>query len=144
VAGYGGKIVLAKIDVDQSASLCSEYGVQSIPAVKAFRNGRVVAEFVRRPAARNRRGVAPRLAPSEQDEVLEAARRAIAAERPSEAEQALRQYLAEHPDNPAALLELARVVAMRGAHQDALALLNRIPEGAVEAEDAAASDFCWN
>jgi putative thioredoxin len=37
---------LVKVDVDANPALGSEYGVRSIPAVKAFRNGHVVAEFV--------------------------------------------------------------------------------------------------
>jgi putative thioredoxin len=39
-------VTLAKVDVDASPSLANDYGVRGIPAVKAFRNGHVVAEFV--------------------------------------------------------------------------------------------------
>jgi putative thioredoxin len=45
---------LAKVDVDANQQLALEYDVRGIPAVKAFRNGHVVAEFV---GAQGRAGV---------------------------------------------------------------------------------------
>jgi putative thioredoxin len=47
-------IELAKVDVDANPKLAQHYGVRGIPAVKAFRNGQVVAEFV---GAQSRPGV---------------------------------------------------------------------------------------
>ena len=39
-------VALAKVDTDSNQSLSLEYGIRGIPAVKAFRGGHVVAEFV--------------------------------------------------------------------------------------------------
>jgi len=39
-------VVLAKVDVEANKALAREYDIAGIPAVKGFRNGRVVAEFV--------------------------------------------------------------------------------------------------
>ncbi|HST17906.1 MAG TPA: tetratricopeptide repeat protein [Gaiellaceae bacterium] len=43
-AGRG--VRLAKVDVDANQQVALEYDIRGIPAVKAFRNGHVVAEFV--------------------------------------------------------------------------------------------------
>ena len=46
VASRGGAIKLVKVDTEANAQLAASFKIQSIPAVKAFRNGQVVNEFV--------------------------------------------------------------------------------------------------
>jgi putative thioredoxin len=42
----GRRVTLAKVDVEANKALAKEYDVSGIPAVKAFKNGHVVAGFV--------------------------------------------------------------------------------------------------
>jgi thioredoxin len=42
----GGKLVLAKVDVDAEQSVAARYGIQSIPTVAVFRDGEPVTGFV--------------------------------------------------------------------------------------------------
>jgi putative thioredoxin len=46
IAERAGAVELVKVDVDANTGLAQQFGVSGIPAVKAFRDGRVVKEFV--------------------------------------------------------------------------------------------------
>ncbi len=70
-ASRGGRVLLAKVDVDTNKSLSGRYGVQGIPAVKAFRDGKVVSEFTGAIPPAKVEQFFDALLPSKVDELLE-------------------------------------------------------------------------
>jgi putative thioredoxin len=69
-AARGGKVVLVKVDVDANQALAARYRVQGIPAVKAFKDGRVAGEFVGAVPKAKVDELFDSLAPSRADELL--------------------------------------------------------------------------
>src|SRR5574342_837662 len=99
-----GAFRLAKLNVDDSPNLATEYGVQSLPAVKAFREGKVVAEFVGAQPEAQVRAFVKKVAPSEADRALNEAASLLATRHWAQAEAAFRRALADQPLNSAAAL----------------------------------------
>jgi putative thioredoxin len=126
VAARGGKIELAKVDVDSNPLLAQMYRIQGIPAVKAFRDGEVAGEFVgaQPPPAVDR--FLDSLLPSEADELIARGD-----------EDSLRRAVELEPTRAEAALRLARLLLARGASEEALDVLSRVP-GSFAADGLAA------
>jgi putative thioredoxin len=104
-----GKVVLAKIDVDANQALAGRYGVQGIPAVKAFRDGAVASEFVGAVPKARVEEFFDALAPSRADELLAAGD-----------ELSLREASELEPQRADIAVALARKRLERGAEDEAL------------------------
>jgi len=111
-----GDVVLAKLDTDANPAIATEYRIQGIPAVKAFRDGQVVDEFVGVQPPATVAGFFDRLVPSEADRLV------AAGDEPS-----LRSALALHPTRADAAVALAEVLGARGERTEALALVAGVP-----------------
>jgi putative thioredoxin len=114
-----GGVELAKVDVDANPGLSAMFRVQGIPAVKAFRDGRVVGEFVgARGAAAVSAFVDELLAPPRIDGVIEQLRASgdlpevLAALEVGDAERALELIVEEVPGSPAERKEELRDLAV--------------------------------
>jgi putative thioredoxin len=111
-AAREGKVVLAKLDTDANPNLARAYGIQGIPAVKAFRDGRVVQEFVGALPGPQVERFFDGLVPSEADALVAAGDEA-----------ALRRALELEPGRRDAALALARLLHARGEDDAALELV---------------------
>lgn len=67
-----GDVVLAKVDIDANPGLAQQFQVMSIPAVKAFRDGQVVEEFVGLVAPAQMESFLDKLVPSKVDMLVAA------------------------------------------------------------------------
>ena len=122
-----GAFVLAKINVDENPRLAQMFRVQGIPAVKAFRDGRVVDEFTGALPETQVRAWLKRLAPAPADQLVAAAA-ALEASDPAEAAARYRVALGDDPQNDAALLGLGRVLVRLG-QPEGVATLRQVEAG---------------
>lgn len=109
-----GSFRLARLDVDANPNLARRFGIRSIPAVKAFRDGQLVAEFTGlRPEPQVRQFLA-QLAPDEAALLVEKGDSLMIMEQPLEAEAAYRNALELSPTSDPAALGLARSLLLQG------------------------------
>ena len=116
-------MALAKVNVDENPAISASFQVQSIPAVFALKDGKVVDAFIgAQPEAAVAEFVA-RLtpAPSEADLLVDEGVRAGT-------EEPLRKALDLQPDHAGAIGALAAMLIAKGQADEAITLLGRIPE----------------
>jgi putative thioredoxin len=108
-ASRGGRVLLAKVDVDSNKALAGRHGVQGIPAVKAFRDGEVSSEFVGALPPVKVEQFFDALVPSRADELLAAGD-----------ELSLREAAELEPRRADVAVALGRARLERGAEAEAL------------------------
>jgi len=126
VAKREGEVELAKLDTDANPSLAASFQIRGIPAVKAFKDGKVAAEFTGAVPPAQIEEFLNRIVPSPADKLAAA-----------DDEESLRKALELDPRNAVAAGKLGRALLERGDVDEALELLDRFP-GDFEAEGLAA------
>lgn len=128
-----GQWVLAKMDTDRNPVTPQRYGVQGIPAVKAFVDGRLVDEFTGAlPEGEVRRWLR-RFLPGEAERLWKEGRREEDQGHLDQAEALYRQAQGQDPRHPGARLGLARAALRRGRLDEARAMLEDLdPQGRQE------------
>jgi putative thioredoxin len=112
-----GAVVLAKVDTDANQALAQRFDIQGIPAVKAFRDGEVVDEFVGALPPAKVEEFFDALAPSRADQLLAAGD-----------ELSLREASELEPRRADIALALAKARLARGAETEALEAVEGFPD----------------
>ena len=126
VARRDGAVELVKLDVDANPQTASAFGIQGIPAVKAFRDGHVVSEFV---------GAQPAAAVSRFLDSLVPTQAEMLARNGDEA--SLRKALELEPGRADAATRLAEILLKRDEYDEALEILGAV-RGSFAADGLAA------
>lgn len=116
-----GAVVLAKVNVDEAKAVAQQFQVQSIPAVYAVRDGKVIDGFIGAQGEPAVQEFVDRLQPSGSE--AEIAELLAIGDLPS-----LRQALELDPGHEEAIIRLAELLVGDGRPDEALELLARIPE----------------
>jgi len=111
---HAGEFVLAKLDVDANPQASAAFRIQSIPAVKAFVDGRVVNEFIGAVPEASIRSFLDTVLPSKADRLAAEGEEAERSGRADEAEARFEEALRDDPHHRLATLGLGRLAATRG------------------------------
>jgi putative thioredoxin len=126
-----GGFRLARVDVDDNPNLARRFNVRSIPTVKAFQGGQIVAEFTGAQPEPRLREFLDKLTPNTTSLAMEKGLSLLDMLQPAGAEQAFREVLDDEPDNAAARLGLSRALLFQGRGGEALDILNTITDNRV-------------
>ncbi|GAB4442401.1 MAG: tetratricopeptide repeat protein [Anaerolineae bacterium] len=131
-AEYQGGFILAKVDVDQNQMVARQFQVQGIPAVKAFVNGKMAGEFTGAQPEPQVRKFIEGLVPSEADLLARQGLQWETGGQPDMAEANYRAALEKKPDLHAAKVGLGRTMLHAGKVEEAIEVLESVPEGTKE------------
>jgi putative thioredoxin len=124
---YAGAFVLAKLNTDEAPQISAALQIRSIPLVVLFVGGRPVDQFMGAlPEGQVRAFLDKHLGPQVSEAEALRTEAAEAAD-PQEAEMLLREALKLEPANAAVLFDLAARWIDRGAFDDAVKLLGKVP-----------------
>lgn len=122
-----GEFRLARINVDEQTRLAERLKVTNVPAIKAFVDGRVVAEYMGVLSEKNLRMFVDRIMPRAGSLLLVKGNSLMLLGEFEEAEAALELYVIESHGDPVGLLAYARVMLYQGNGKSALAILDHFP-----------------
>jgi len=123
---YSGRFLLARVNSDENQSLSSQFGVRSIPNVKAFSDGKMVDEFAGAVPESAVRQFIERLLPSPAEEQRRAAMQTYASGNADAALSVLEAAHAAEPANDTIGIDRAEILISLGRSEAAAALLDKL------------------
>ena len=128
IAGeHAGEVVLTKLNTDENPRTSATFRIQGIPAVKAFRDGKMVAEFTGAVPETQVRSFFHKLVPSAAERAARAAQAHAASGDDAAAERSFREALAASSSNADAIVGLSAILLKRGERAEAEKLMDRVP-----------------
>jgi len=126
-AEHGAEALLVKLNTDENPKTALACRIEGIPAVKAFRDGRVAAEFTGAIPEAQVRAFFRKLVPGPADRAVAEAVDLLRSGDSAAAEARFRAALSAQPGSADAIVGLAAILASRGETEAAEDLLERAP-----------------
>jgi putative thioredoxin len=131
----GGSVLLAKVNIDEEQGLATQFGIESIPMVVAFRGGRPVLDFVGVLPEHQLEDFLNRISPTEAERKAKDAT-ALEKTEPAQAEKLYRAALQKDANQESAILGLARLLIDQHKDSEAGELLERVGPGSEQGTEA--------
>ena len=136
VESFADKAVLAKVNVDENQALAARFHIRGIPAVKVFKEGKVIKDLVGAlPEGELRRELSEAI-PSEADDLAADGRSFEEDGKLTDAADRYRQALTLSPGHPSATVGLARIAFAKGEYEQARELAESVDRSAPQREEA--------
>jgi len=125
---YQGKFLLAKVNTEEAQQLAMQFGIRSIPAVKLFKGGEPVDEFMGALPEQEIRAFLDKYIARESDALIDRAEALLAEGMAEDALQMIKQANQMDPANTRALVSYARISASLGNIDEAKTVIDALPD----------------
>jgi putative thioredoxin len=139
-----GKVILAKINVDESPKLAQQFQIEGIPAIRIIRQGRLLGGFEGVRPEEQLRELFEQLAPPDAAERELAQAKKLERTQPVQAEAIYRKVLEKQPERPEAQLGIVRTLVEQKKTEEATTYLDSLTlegDASEEAEKIRAGMF---
>ncbi len=124
---FGGKFILAKVNVDENQQLATQHNARSVPTVKIFRNGAVVDEFMGAQPEGNVRKVLDNHIERESDQLRAQAGTLLQQGEIDEAIKQLQEANQQDPENPRVRMDMIAALFVKGDYENVEQAIRALP-----------------